>query len=55
VVTGGGVADQATGGLSGLPWWGIAIVVVLVAAPLVIRFLINRQRATAIAQKAQEA
>lgn len=52
VVTGGGVADQASGGLSGLPWWGIAIVVVLIAAPLVIRLLINRQRAAAIATAA---
>lgn len=55
VVTGGGIADQASGGLSGLPWWGIAIVVVLVAAPLIIHFVINRQRAAALAQKAQEA
>jgi lysozyme family protein len=52
VVTGAGTADQAAGGLSGLPWWGIAIVVVLIAAPLVIRFVINRQRAAALASKA---
>lgn len=52
VVTGAGTADQAAGGLSGLPWWGIAIVVILVAAPLVIRFVINRQRAAALASKA---
>ena len=52
VVTGAGTADQAAGGLSGLPWWGIAIVLVLVAAPLVVRFLINRQRAAALSSKA---
>lgn len=55
VVAGAGTADQAAGGLSGLPWWGIAIVVVLIAAPLVIRFVINRQRAAALAAKAKEA
>ncbi len=54
VVTGGGVADQASG-LSGLPWWGIAIVAVLIAAPLVIHVVINRQRAAALAAKAKEA
>lgn len=55
VVTGAGTADQATGGLTGLPWWAIAIVVVLVAAPLVVRFIINTQRARALAAKASMA
>lgn len=55
VVTGAGTADQASGGLSGLPWWGVAIIVVLIAAPLIIRFIVNTQRARALASKAQEA
>lgn len=50
-----GTADQAAGGLSGLPWWGIAVVVVLIAAPLIIRFVINSQRARALTGKAKEA
>lgn len=55
VVSGGGIADQASGGLSGLPWWAVVAIVVLVAAPLIVHFIINRQRAAALAGKAQEA
>lgn len=54
VVSGGGLADQVSRGASGLPWWGVAIVIVLVATPLVVHFVINRQRAAALAGKAKE-
>lgn len=55
VVTGGGVTDQAGGGLSGLPLWAVLILVAAVVGGLAVRFIINRQRAQALTRAAKEA
>jgi len=52
VVGGGGLAAPD---LTGLPWWAIAGVIGLVVAVLVIRIIINSQRAQALGKVAKEA
>ena len=54
VVAGGGVTDQA-GGITGLPLWAVALLVGAVVAVLIIRIVINRQRADALGKVAKEA
>lgn len=51
VTTGGGFALPD---LSGLPWWLIAGATALIVAPLIIRTIVNAQRAQALAQVAKE-
>lgn len=53
VTVGTGAADQVNG-LTGLPWWAVAAVILLIAAPLIIRTIINAQRSQALAHAAQE-
>ncbi len=59
VAQGGGAVVAGGGGLalpdlSGLPWWLIAGAAVLVIAPLIIRTIVNAQRAQALAKVAKE-
>lgn len=52
---GTGLAIDQPPGVASLPIWAIAVVVLLIAAPLVIRSIINAQRAGALAHAAEEA
>ncbi len=55
VGTGSGVGVDQAPDLSGLPVWAIVAVVAVVVAPLIIRAIVNAQRASALAQAAKEA
>lgn len=55
VSTGGAVGVDQAPDLSWLPWWGIAAVAAVIVAPLIIRTIINAQRASALAAAAKEA
>ena len=55
VGTGGGVGVDQAPDLSGLPVWVIVAVVAVIVAPLVIRAIVNAQRASALAKAAKEA
>lgn len=55
VGTGSGVAVDQAPDASWLPWWAIVGLVILIAAPLVIRAIINAQRAVALSKVAKEA
>jgi len=54
VTVGTGTAEQVNG-VTGLPVWVVVAVIVVIAAPLVIRTIINAQRAAALASAAKEA
>lgn len=54
VVAGGGATDQA-GNITGLPLWAVALLVGAVVAVLIVRIVINRQRADALGKVAKEA
>ncbi|MNL82934.1 hypothetical protein D3C87_2104480 [compost metagenome] len=53
--TGSGVGVDQAPDLSGLPLWVIVAVVAVIVAPLVIRAIVNAQRASALAKAAKEA
>lgn len=55
VGTGGGVGVDQAPELAGLPLWAIVAVVAAIVVPLVIRAVINAQRASALASAAREA
>lgn len=55
VGTGSGVGVDQAPDLSGLPVWAIVAVVAVIVAPLVIRAIVNAQRASALAKAAKEA
>lgn len=56
VTTGGGtIVEQTPDAAFNFPWWALALVILLVATPLVIRAVINFQRAIALANAAKEA
>ena len=53
--TGGGVGIEQAPDLSWLPLWAVVAVVAAIVAPLVIRTIVNAQRASALANVAKEA
>lgn len=55
VGTGGGVGVDQAPDLAGLPVWAIVAVVAAIVVPLIIRAIINAQRASALAAVAKEA
>lgn len=55
VGTGGAVGVDQAPELAGLPLWAILVVVALIVVPLVIRAVINAQRASALSTVAKEA
>lgn len=54
VAVGTGATEQVNG-LSGLPVWAVVAIIAVIVAPLLIRTVINSQRASALAQAAKEA
>ena len=55
VGTGGGIGADQVPDLAGLPVWVIVAIVAAIAAPLIIRAIVNAQRASALASVAKEA
>lgn len=55
VGVGGGVGVEQTPDVSGLPVWAIVVVVAVIAVPLIVRAVINAQRAAALASAAKAA
>lgn len=55
VVVGAGGSTEQVQGLAGLPGWMIAALIALIVVPLVIRLVINAQRAAALTAAAKEA